>query len=175
MWTCLDMSGLVDQSGASVWNYRTSAAVNQLSIRSGCFLFIPMLLFFMLALVAVVQPPNLVNCYGVEHHKQGQSCTEPADSQHTYTHGYSIRSYIFAVLYSLLHNKDLSNDDLKQLTELCTDNKPTDVNSKEDTTLKTVTAKLLKSSITNITQIMEPGPVDEFQTSSKIRRDMFME
>ncbi|KRY87852.1 hypothetical protein T4D_14888 [Trichinella pseudospiralis] len=89
--------------------------------------------------------------------------------------GYSIRSYIFAVLYSLSHNKDLSNDDLKQLTELCTDNKPTDVNSKEDTTLKTVTAKLLKSSITNITQIMEPGPVDEFQTSSKIRRDMFME
>ncbi|KRZ71351.1 Ligand-gated ion channel 50 [Trichinella papuae] len=74
-------------------------------------------------------------------------------------------SYIFHVLCSLSHNESLSNCDLKQLAELCTDNKPTVVNSKEDIHLKTLTAQFLKNSITNITQIMdqfiEQDPDDE--------------
>ncbi|KRX25873.1 hypothetical protein T07_11048, partial [Trichinella nelsoni] len=35
-----DMSGLVDQSGASVWNRGTGAAVSQLPVRSASFPFI---------------------------------------------------------------------------------------------------------------------------------------
>ncbi|KRY23901.1 hypothetical protein T12_11248 [Trichinella patagoniensis] len=48
-----------------------------------------------------------------------------------------IRSYIFGVLWSLSHNEGLRNYDLKQLAELCTDNKPTVIDSKEDISLRT--------------------------------------
>ncbi|KRZ10477.1 hypothetical protein T11_16586, partial [Trichinella zimbabwensis] len=34
VWTCPDMSGLVDQSEASIWNRGTGAAVDQLPVRS---------------------------------------------------------------------------------------------------------------------------------------------
>ncbi|KRZ63948.1 hypothetical protein T10_6741 [Trichinella papuae] len=65
------MSGPVDQSGASVWNRGTGAAVDQLP-----------------ALVAVIWPPYHYS-YGVEPHKRKQPCTESADPQHTCTLGFS--------------------------------------------------------------------------------------
>ncbi|KRZ12705.1 hypothetical protein T11_12950 [Trichinella zimbabwensis] len=39
VWTFPDMSGLVDQSGSSVWNHGTGAAVDQLPGRSASFPF----------------------------------------------------------------------------------------------------------------------------------------
>ncbi|KRZ70209.1 Intraflagellar transport protein 52 -like protein [Trichinella papuae] len=55
VWTFPDMSGLVDQSGPSVWNRGTGAAVDQLPGRSAFFLFTLMFLFFfILALVATM-------------------------------------------------------------------------------------------------------------------------
>ncbi|KRZ18692.1 hypothetical protein T11_14558 [Trichinella zimbabwensis] len=39
VWTCPDMSGPVGQSGASVWNRGTGAAVNQLPVRNASFPF----------------------------------------------------------------------------------------------------------------------------------------
>ncbi|KRZ72784.1 hypothetical protein T10_3840 [Trichinella papuae] len=60
----LDMSGLVDQSGSSVWNHGTGAAVDQLPGRSASFPFTLICYHY---------------CYGVESHKRKQPCTEPAD------------------------------------------------------------------------------------------------
>ncbi|KRY14819.1 hypothetical protein T12_12014 [Trichinella patagoniensis] len=57
---------------------------------------------------------------------------------------------------------DMTNDDLKQLAELCTVNKPTVVDSKGDITVKILIAEFLKNSITSITEI---------KRSSKARRD----
>ncbi|KRZ01648.1 hypothetical protein T11_6412 [Trichinella zimbabwensis] len=54
VWTCPDMSGPVGQSGASVWNRGTGAAVDQLPVRSASFPCNIMCLFFILALVAVI-------------------------------------------------------------------------------------------------------------------------
>ncbi|KRZ74455.1 hypothetical protein T10_12096 [Trichinella papuae] len=34
VWTCPDMSGLLDQSESSIWNRGTGAAVDQLPVRS---------------------------------------------------------------------------------------------------------------------------------------------
>ncbi|KRY70984.1 hypothetical protein T4A_4739 [Trichinella pseudospiralis] len=57
VWTRSDMSGLVDQSGLSVWNSGNGAAVNQPPIRSATFPFTLILLSFLtLALIS----PNLV-------------------------------------------------------------------------------------------------------------------
>ncbi|KRZ67366.1 Zinc finger homeobox protein 4 [Trichinella papuae] len=50
VWTFPDMSALVDQSGASVWNRGTGAAINQLPAPSASFPFTLMFLFFILAL-----------------------------------------------------------------------------------------------------------------------------
>ncbi|KRX81532.1 Ligand-gated ion channel 50 [Trichinella sp. T6] len=86
------------------------------------------------------------------------------------------RSYIFGVLCSLSHNESLSNDDLKQLAELCTDNKSKVVDSKVDIPLTTLTAEFLRNNITNIAQIMDQfiqqDPVDK--RSSKSRRDVYL-
>ncbi|KRZ68939.1 hypothetical protein T10_3712 [Trichinella papuae] len=54
VWTFPDMSGPVDQSGLSIWNRGTGAAVNQLPVRSASFPCNLMSLFFILALVAVI-------------------------------------------------------------------------------------------------------------------------
>ncbi|XP_003372813.1 putative neurotransmitter-gated ion-channel ligand binding domain protein [Trichinella spiralis] len=84
------------------------------------------------------------------------------------------RSYIFGVLCLLSHNESFSNDDLKQPAELCTDNKPTVVDSKVDIPLTTLTAEFLKNNIINIAQIMDQfiqqDPVDK--RSYKSRRDV---
>ncbi|KRZ11365.1 hypothetical protein T11_4197 [Trichinella zimbabwensis] len=74
------MSGLVDQSGPSVWNRGTGAAVNQPPVRSATF------------------PFTLIryhNYYGVEPHKLKRPYTEPADPQHTCTLGSINRIYLF--------------------------------------------------------------------------------
>ncbi|KRZ80652.1 hypothetical protein T10_740 [Trichinella papuae] len=64
--------------------------------------------------------------------------------------------------------------ELKHLAELCSDNKPTVIYSKEDISLRTLTAEFLKNSITNIAQMraqfMEQNPDDE--RSSKARQDV---
>ncbi|KRZ80681.1 hypothetical protein T10_292 [Trichinella papuae] len=46
VWTFPDMSGPVDQSGLSVWNRGTGAAVNQLPVRSATFPFTLLFLSF---------------------------------------------------------------------------------------------------------------------------------
>ncbi|KRY29478.1 hypothetical protein T01_7186 [Trichinella spiralis] len=46
---------------------------------------------------------------------------------------------------SIFHNDGLSNDDLKQLAELRTDNKPTVIDSKEDISLRTNRILLMSS------------------------------
>ncbi|XP_003378032.1 NIPSNAP domain containing protein [Trichinella spiralis] len=66
-----DMSGLVDQSGASVWK-RGTGAVRLLSLSVW-----------------------LRYDYGVQPHKRKQPCAEPADPQHTYTLGNKNRIYLF--------------------------------------------------------------------------------
>ncbi|KRZ07247.1 hypothetical protein T11_1857, partial [Trichinella zimbabwensis] len=76
VWTFPDMSGPVDQSGSSVWNRGTGAAVNQLPVRSASFPF---------TLIPPVWLSRYHYCYGVEPHKQKQPCTKPADPQHTCT------------------------------------------------------------------------------------------
>ncbi|KRZ05679.1 hypothetical protein T11_12338 [Trichinella zimbabwensis] len=57
---------------------------------------------------------------------------------------------------------------------LCSDNKPTVIDSIEDISLRTLTAEFLKKSITNIAQMraqfMEQDPDDE--RSSKARQDV---
>ncbi|KRZ75566.1 hypothetical protein T10_4206 [Trichinella papuae] len=58
------MSGLVDQSGASIWNRRTGAAVGQPPVSSASFSF------------------TLIRnhyCYGVVPHKRKRLCTESAE------------------------------------------------------------------------------------------------
>ncbi|KRY97894.1 hypothetical protein T11_7294 [Trichinella zimbabwensis] len=81
------MSGPVDQSGASVWNRGTGAAVDQSPVRSASFPLPVWLSCYHC-------------CYGVEPHKRKQPCTESADPQHTYTLG-SKNGFIFlAVLKS---------------------------------------------------------------------------
>ncbi|KRZ79658.1 hypothetical protein T10_369, partial [Trichinella papuae] len=70
VWSCPDMSGPVGQSGASVWNRGTGAAVNQLPVRNASFPF------------TLILPVRLIcyhYCYGVESHKRKQPCTEPPD------------------------------------------------------------------------------------------------
>ncbi|KRZ02364.1 hypothetical protein T11_4893 [Trichinella zimbabwensis] len=78
VWTCPDMSGLVDQSGSSVWNRGTGAAVDQPPVRSASFPFT----------LLPVWLSRYHYCYSVEPHKQKQLRTEPADPQHTCTLGY---------------------------------------------------------------------------------------
>ncbi|KRY92502.1 hypothetical protein T4D_9629 [Trichinella pseudospiralis] len=62
--------------------------------------------------------------------------------------------------------------ELKHLAELCSDNKPTVIHSKEDISLRTLTAEFLKNTIMNIAQMkgqfMEQDLDDE--RSSKTRR-----
>ncbi|KRZ07964.1 hypothetical protein T11_13829 [Trichinella zimbabwensis] len=79
VWGCPDMSGLVDQSGSSVWNRGTGAAVDQL----------PRLFSLPVWL------SRYHYSYGVEPHKRKRPCTEPADPQHTYTLGSKNRIYLF--------------------------------------------------------------------------------
>ncbi|KRY84242.1 hypothetical protein T4D_6809 [Trichinella pseudospiralis] len=90
---------------------------------------------------------------------------------HTFCQLFTITANVFDVLCILSHNESLSNDDLKQLAELCIDNKITAVDLEEDIPFRTLTAEFLKSSFTNITQIMDQfigqNPVDE--QSSKAR------
>ncbi|KRZ11546.1 hypothetical protein T11_9138 [Trichinella zimbabwensis] len=73
VWSCPDMSGLVDQSGSSVWNRGTGAAVDQLPVWLSRYHY----------------------CYGVEPHKQKQPCTESSDQEHTCTTGSKNRIYHF--------------------------------------------------------------------------------
>ncbi|KRY23807.1 hypothetical protein T12_4661 [Trichinella patagoniensis] len=80
------MSRLVDQSGASVWNRETGAAVSQLPVRSVSFLFI---------LILPVWLSCYHCCHSVEPHKRRQSCTEPADPQHACTVRSKNRMYLF--------------------------------------------------------------------------------
>ncbi|KRY40929.1 hypothetical protein T01_10938 [Trichinella spiralis] len=77
------MSGLVDQSGASVWNRGTGAVVSQPPVRSASFPFTRILSVW------------LRYDYGVQPHKRKQPCAEPADPQHTYTLGNKNRIYLF--------------------------------------------------------------------------------
>ncbi|KRZ11043.1 hypothetical protein T11_7853 [Trichinella zimbabwensis] len=87
VWTCPDMSGPVDQSGASVWNRGTGAAVDQPPVRSASF---PCNL-----IISSVWLSRYHYCYGVEPHKRKQPCTESADPQHTYTLGSKNRICFF--------------------------------------------------------------------------------
>ncbi|KRZ77949.1 hypothetical protein T10_6955 [Trichinella papuae] len=54
VWTFPDMSGPVGQSGASIWNRGTGAAIDQLPVPSASFMCNLMSLFFILALVAAI-------------------------------------------------------------------------------------------------------------------------
>ncbi|KRZ18350.1 hypothetical protein T11_8635, partial [Trichinella zimbabwensis] len=78
VWTCPDMSGLVDQSGSSVWNRGTGAAVSQPPVRSASFPF---------TLILPVWLSRYYYCYGVDPHKRKQPCIEPPYLQHTCTLG----------------------------------------------------------------------------------------
>ncbi|KRZ67542.1 hypothetical protein T10_3932 [Trichinella papuae] len=69
-------SGLVDQSGSSVWNRRAGAAASQPHVRSATFPF---------TLILPVWLSRYHYCYGVEPYKRKQPCTEPVDPQHAYT------------------------------------------------------------------------------------------
>ncbi|KRZ16339.1 hypothetical protein T11_13774 [Trichinella zimbabwensis] len=64
------MSGLVDQSGASIWNRRTGAAVGQPPVSSASFSF---------TLIFPVWLSRYHYCYGVELHKRKRLCTESAE------------------------------------------------------------------------------------------------
>ncbi|KRZ11347.1 hypothetical protein T11_1160 [Trichinella zimbabwensis] len=78
-WTvlaCKRKSGLVDQSGSSVWNRRAGAAASQPHVRSATFPF---------TLILPVWLSRYHYCYGVEPHKRKQPCTEPVEPQHAYT------------------------------------------------------------------------------------------
>ncbi|KRY70447.1 Ligand-gated ion channel 50 [Trichinella pseudospiralis] len=67
-------------------------------------------------------------------------------------------------------SRSLSNDDLKQLAELCIDNKITAVDLEEDIPFRTLTAEFLKSSITNITQIMDQFIGQNPRYNNRVRR-----
>ncbi|KRY86376.1 hypothetical protein T4D_15266 [Trichinella pseudospiralis] len=61
-------------SGSRVWNHGASAAVDLPPVCSASSLF-----------SLIISSVTTHYCYDVEAHKRKQPCTEPADSQHTYT------------------------------------------------------------------------------------------
>ncbi|KRY41007.1 hypothetical protein Tsp_02220 [Trichinella spiralis] len=70
------------------------------------------------------------------------------------------------------HDENLSNADLKQLAQLCTDNEATVIDLKKDIRVRTLTTEFLKNIITNSAQIMDQFVEQDtdYEQSSKSRR-----
>ncbi|KRY26886.1 hypothetical protein T01_10496 [Trichinella spiralis] len=70
------------------------------------------------------------------------------------------------------HDENLSNADLKQLAQLCTDNEATVIDLKKDIRVRTLTTEFLKNIITNSAQIMDQFVEQDtdYEQSSKARR-----